>query len=77
MHFHNLSISEIYIFDKIPFSLPRGKPMTPHLLRYQGLAVDDYSFVPELVEGLVEGLPWIWGILNFRSIRVQIYDEIV
>jgi hypothetical protein len=40
--------------------------MIPHLLRYQGLAVDDYSFVPELVEGL----PGIWGILNFRSIRV-------
>jgi len=21
-----------------------GKPMTPHLLRYQGFAVDDYGF---------------------------------
>jgi hypothetical protein len=44
--------------------------MIPHLLRYQGLAVDDYSFVPELVEGLVQGLPWIGGIQDFRSIRV-------
>jgi hypothetical protein len=48
--------------------------MMPHLFRYQGLAVDDYSFVPELAEGLVEGLPWIWGILDFRSITVQRHE---
>ena len=26
------------------FVYPSGKPMSPHLLRCQGLAVDDYSF---------------------------------
>ena len=29
---------------KSHFVYPLGKPMTPHLLRYQGLAVDDYDF---------------------------------
>ena len=28
----------------IDFVYPAGKPMTPHLLCYQGLAVDDYGF---------------------------------
>ena len=27
------------------FVCPTGKPMTPHLHCYQGLAVDDYGFV--------------------------------
>ena len=38
------------------------KPMIPHLLRYQGLAVDDYDFVL---------MPQIWGIFDFRSFRVS------
>jgi len=29
---------------KSRFVCPLGKSMTPHLLRYQGLAVDDYGF---------------------------------
>jgi len=29
---------------KSHFVCPLGKSMTPHLLRYQGLAVDDYGF---------------------------------
>jgi hypothetical protein len=29
---------------KSRFVYPLGKPMTPKLLRYQGLAVDDYGF---------------------------------
>jgi hypothetical protein len=29
---------------KSHFVYPPGKPMIPHLLRYQGLAVEDYSF---------------------------------
>jgi len=29
---------------KSHFVYPLGKPMTPHLLCYQGLAVDDYGF---------------------------------
>jgi hypothetical protein len=30
--------------EKSHFVYPLGKPMIPHLLRYQGLAVDDYGF---------------------------------
>jgi hypothetical protein len=29
---------------KSHFVYPLGKPMIPHLLRYKGLAVDDYGF---------------------------------
>ena len=32
------------LIKKSHFVYPLGKPMTPHLLRYQGLAVDDYGF---------------------------------
>ena len=32
------------LIEKSHFVYPSGKPMTPHLLRYQGLAVDDYDF---------------------------------
>jgi hypothetical protein len=31
----------LFYFDFVYLS---GKPMAPHLLRYQGLAVDDYGF---------------------------------
>ena len=50
MHFHNSSISEIYIFDKIPFCLPFGKADDTHLHRYQGLAVDDYGFALDALD---------------------------
>ena len=30
--------------EKSHFVYPLGKPTIPHLLRYQGLAVDDYDF---------------------------------
>jgi len=33
------------IYKKSHFVYLSGKPMTPHLRRYQGLAVDDYAFV--------------------------------
>jgi hypothetical protein len=37
-----------YKFIKTPqFVYLSGKPMTPHLLRYQGFAVDDYGFTLE------------------------------
>jgi len=32
------------LIKKSHFVYPLGKSMTPHLLRYQGLAVDDYDF---------------------------------
>jgi len=35
-----------YKFDKKPhFVYLSGKPMTLHILRYQGFAVDDYCFI--------------------------------
>jgi hypothetical protein len=33
-----------YTLKKSHFVHLSGKPMTPYLLRYQGLAVDDYGF---------------------------------
>jgi hypothetical protein len=32
------------LIKKSHFVYPLGKPMIPHLLRYQGLAVDDYGW---------------------------------
>jgi hypothetical protein len=32
------------LLKKSHFVYPLGKPMIPHLLRYQKLAVDDYGF---------------------------------
>lgn len=43
-HIHDASINEIYNSENFHFVYPAGKLMIPHLLRYQGLAVDDYSF---------------------------------
>jgi hypothetical protein len=44
MNFHNLIYMK-YKFIKNPhFVNLSGKPMIPHLLRYQGLAVGDYGF---------------------------------
>ena len=43
--FHKAVINEIYIYlKKSYFVYLSGKPMIPHLPRYQGLAVDDYGF---------------------------------
>ena len=42
-----INILEIVFKHRIAatyFVYPAGKPMIPHLLRYQGLAVDDYGF---------------------------------
>jgi hypothetical protein len=46
------------------FVYPTGKPMIPHFLCYQGLAVDDYGFAldasdmwhphPSLIKGTIE-----------------------
>ena len=49
------------------FFCPLGKPMIPYLLRCQGLAIDDYGFTL--------GAPWIWGTLDFRTIRVVSSDR--
>ena len=35
---------DIKFIKKSHFVYPLGKPMLPYLLRYQGLAVDDYGF---------------------------------
>jgi len=45
LHFNVSTISEIQmlLFYR-GFVYLSGKPMTPHLLHYQGLAVDDYGF---------------------------------
>ena len=73
MHIHNTSIGEIYHLRKnFHFVYPIGKLMIPHLLRYQGLAVDDYSLTSAELSRCPPFLPRICGILNFRSFRVQI-----
>ena len=42
---HNMLISETYhLLKNFHFVYPAGKLMIPHLLRYQGFAVADYSF---------------------------------
>ena len=33
-----------FVYFKLHFIYPLGKPMAPHLLCCQGFAVDDYSF---------------------------------
>jgi len=33
-----------FVYFKLHFIYPMGKPMPPHLLCCQGFAVDDYSF---------------------------------
>jgi len=38
------SIDELFFLKIFHFVYPSGKPMPPHLLRCQGLAVDNYSF---------------------------------
>jgi len=43
--------------------------MIPHLLRYQGLAVDDGG-LSRFISGASPLMPRIWGILDFRSFRV-------
>jgi hypothetical protein len=42
---YNSSLNETYhLVKNFHFVYPAGKLMIPHLLRYQGFAVDDYSF---------------------------------
>jgi len=50
MYFHNASIDEIYLLIQSHFVYPSGKLSTPHLLRYQGLAVDDYGFALDALD---------------------------
>jgi len=57
------------ILKKYHFIYLSGKPMTPHLLRYQGLAVDDYSCG---LDALDLGYPRRRrASLDFRSFRVK------
>ena len=44
---------------------PVGKPIMPHLRRYQGFAVVHYSVTLDAL---------YWGILDFRSIGVVLKD---
>jgi hypothetical protein len=46
------------------FVYPLGKSKIRHLLRYQGIAVDDYSFSL--------WMPWICNILGFCNVEVTI-----
>jgi hypothetical protein len=69
LRFNISSISEIWILSYyLGFVYPSGKPMTPHLLCYQGLAVDDYDFAPDAADlgHHRQGR----ASLDFRSIRV-------
>jgi hypothetical protein len=50
MYFRKSSISKIYIFEQNPIFYPSGKPMTPHLQRYQRLAVEDYGFALDALD---------------------------
>jgi len=61
----------IYItLKKYHFINLSGKPMTPHLLRYQVLAVDDYSCG---LDALDLGYPrQRRASLDFRSFRVKV-----
>ena len=56
------------LIKKSNFVYPLGKPMTPHLLRYQGLAVDDGG-LSRFISGAAPLMPQIWGTLDFRSFR--------
>jgi hypothetical protein len=38
------------ILKKSQFVYPTGKPMIPHLLRYQELAVNDYGFALDALD---------------------------
>ena len=57
------------LIKKSHFVYPLGKPMTPHLLRYQGLAVDDYGFA--LDASNLEHPRRRRASLDFRSLRVR------
>jgi hypothetical protein len=46
------------------FVYPAGKPMLPHLLRCQGLAVDDYSFALGRLEA---GTPSTFAQLGYND----------
>ena len=59
---------------KSHFVYPMGKPMAPHLLRYQGLAVDDYGFA---LDASNLGHPRRRrASLDFRSIRVLLLRQL-
>jgi len=45
---------------------PVGKPRMPHLLRCQGLAVENLRLHP--------WSPWIWDILGFCNVRVYLIE---
>ena len=45
--------------------------MTPHILCYQGLAVDDYDFALDASNLRYPQLSIIWGIINV--INIQFY----
>jgi len=53
------------LIKKSYFVYLSGKPIIPHLLRYQGLAVNDYGFTLDASN--------LGGILDFRSFRVGYY----
>jgi len=57
LNFNISTISEIWILlFSLVFIYPSGKPMIPHLLCYQGLAVEDYGFALDAAD---KGHPWL------------------
>jgi len=64
---YNSCISEIKIIKKpLYFVYPAGKPMIPHLLRCQGLAVNNYGFTLGRLES---GAPSTFAQLGYDSIQ--------
>jgi len=61
-----------FVYFKLHFIYPEGKPMAPHLLCCQGFAVDDYSFALGrlVVAKRKSRRRGSWGTLDFRSFKV-------
>ena len=61
----------IYQFKKSYFVYLSGRPMIPHLLRYQGLEVNDYDFALDALN--MGHYSRRRASLDFRSIWVIIF----
>jgi len=55
-----------YVYFKLHFIYPSGKPMPPHLLRCQGFALDDYSVALGRLEA---GAPSTFAHLSCTEIK--------
>jgi len=65
-----------FVYFKLHFIYPMGKPMAPHLLCCQGFAVEDYSFALGrlVVAKRKSRRRGSWGTLDFRSFKVLLYN---